>query len=422
MLPDDATNTRRPWAGARPSDHAPVKSRSAPRFYVPSVLLPPEAAKSPTVHKIHILGEDERSKFIAHALSGVYDSVEMLGWRDNVSNKYRNVQRPRSGGGGRRATCKLEPNLALPRVLAKEADDSPIERLVVTGRGQEAAAAIRSVKNRLSEDTTICLMNDGLGVLEDVRRKIFDGSAEASPNFLLGHMSHRLVFNRTYDSVKQLRGGETKLAHGELAASARKRQAPRKIERRSNFVRTMQEAADLHSSLTSYDQWLRFKLPSVIFDSVVEPVCVLLEIPYEGLLQNRPAQRMMHNLLAEIITVVENMPEIEGSSIMQDYLRGKGIHKLMHGRIVAKRSQPSQLVRRIDHGLPTDVEYLNGYFLRRGRKLGLDLRMNVLMADMIKAKHSQAIERLNSYVPIEETSIPSDASFRYRTLPHAYDT
>ena len=84
---------------------------------------------------------------------------------------------------------------------------------------------------------------------------------------------------------------------------------------------------------------------------------------------------------------------------------------------MAKRAQPSQLVRRIEYGLPTDVEYLNGFFLRRGRKLGMDMPMNTMMRDMIKAKHSQAIERLNSFIPFEETSIPSESAFRYRTIP-----
>lgn len=414
--PAEATNpTRRPWSGALHAEPAIVKPRPAPQFYVPSVLLPPEAAKSPTVHKIHILGEDERSKFIAHALSGVYDSVEMLGWRQNPSSKYRNIQKSRSSS--RRVATKVEPNLAIPRAIATD-DDSHIDQLVVTGRGHEAAEALESVKHRVDANTTVCLMNDGLGVLEDVRRKIFEG-AELGPSFLLGHMSHRLAFNRTYDSVKQLKNGETKLTLAEMSLRTGKdlRQTPHKTETRSNFVKTLQEATDLHSSLTSYDQWLRFKLPSVLFDSVVEPVCVLLEMPYQGLLQNPAAQRMMHSLLSEIITVVENMPEVQGSSVIRDYVRGKGIRKLMHSRIMAKRSQPSQLVRRIEYGLPTDVEYLNGYFLRRGHKLGIDLRMNIMMRDMIKAKHSQAIERLNSYIPVEETSIPSDSTFRYRTVP-----
>lgn len=335
----------------------------------------------------------------------------MLGWRGNHSSKYRNIQKARPNS--RRAAANIEPNLAIPRAIS-EADDSHIDQLVVSGRGHEAVQALQAVKNRIDENTTVCLMSDGLGVLEDVRRKIFQGTDDV-PNFLLGHMNHRLAFNRTYDAVTQLKQGQTKLT---LAEAPRMRvKDMHKIESRPNFVETLKEATDLRSSLTPFDQWLRFKLPSVIFDSVVEPVCVLLEMPYQGLLQNPAAQRMMESLLSEIIQVLESMPELEGSTVMRDYIHSKGIRKFMYSGIVWKRSQPSQLARRIENGLPTDMQYLNGYFLRRAQKLGLDLRMNMMMRDMIKAKHSQAIERLNSFIPVEETSVPSDLAFRYRTTP-----
>ena len=307
-----------------------------------------------------------------------------------------------------------EPNLAVPRVLASK-DSSHIDELVVTGRGHEAVEALESVKHRIDEQTTVCLMNDGLGVLEDVRKRIFEDTASA-PNFLLGHMSHRLVFNRASDAVKQLKLGQTKLTLAATEPFVRVKDM-HKMESRSNLIKTLGEVRDLNSSLTSFDQWLRFKLPSVIFDSVVEPVCVLLEMPYHGLLQNPAAQRMMQNLLSEIVLVLENLPEVKDSTVMRDYIRGRGMRKLVYGQINGKRSQPSQLVRRIENGLPTDVEYLNGYFLRRGQKLGLDLRMNLMMRDMVKARQSQAIERLNSFIPVEETSIPSHDSFRYRTSP-----
>ncbi|KAG6011757.1 hypothetical protein E4U54_007921 [Claviceps lovelessii] len=404
---------RRPWSNPTQVEPSVNKTRPTPRFYVPSVLLPREvAAQSPTVHKIHILGEDERSKFIAHALSSVYDSVEMLGWRSESSSKYRNIQRSRPNSP--RASPGIESNLAGPRNLAQN-DSSRIDKLVVTGHAHEAVKALEAVKHRIDQDTTVCLMNDGLGVLEDVRRKIFQGTDDTAPIFLLGHMTHRLAFNRTYDAVTQLKRGETKLTFGQRPRMRAK--DLQKIESRQNLVAALEEARDLYSSFHPFDQWLRFKLPSVIFDSVVEPVCVLLEMPYQGLLQNPPAQRLMQGLLSEIILVLQSMPELQQSTVLRDYIYSKGIRKFMYSRIAAKWTQPSHLNRRIEKGLPTDVEYLNGYFLRRGRERGIDMRMNLMMRDMIKAKHSLAVERLNSFVPMEETSIPSDLGFRYRTSP-----
>lgn len=415
----------RPWSEAlRPETAATKKSSSStPKFYVPSVLLPPDAAKSPSVHKIHILGDDERSRFIAHALSGVYDSVEMLGWKRSssssptFSSKYRNIYKSRHGD---QRKMKLEHISVTPKAIARD-DNSHIDQLLVAGPGHKAVEALRSVKHRINKDTTVCLMTDGLGVLEEVRARIFQGTDESSrPSFLLGHMSHRLAFNRRHDSVKELRHGKTQLTWVDSSGVT---QEVEKTETRMNFVQALQAVQDLNSSLTPFDKWLHFKLPSVILDSVVEPVCVLLEMSYAGLLQNPAAQRMMHRLLTEIVSVVDNMPEVEGSAAIRDFIRGNRIRQHIYGRIMARRgASSSELARQIRNGLPTDVDYLNGFFIRRGHQLGLDLPTNVLMRDMVKAKHSLAVERLNSYIPVEETSIPSHLSFRYRTMPKSSNT
>ncbi|KAL6882467.1 ketopantoate reductase PanE/ApbA C terminal domain-containing protein [Trichoderma longibrachiatum] len=434
--PAEAASSRysvpRPWSEAlRPENATPKPSTtststspssspsplSTPRFYVPSVLLPPEAAKSPSVHKIHILGDDERSRFIAHALSGVYDSVEMLGWRRSSSvsasplplSRYRNIYRSRNGN---QRKMKLEHMSVTPKAIAR-GDNSHIDQLLVAGPGREAVEALESVKHRVNKDTAVCLMTDGLGVLEEVRARLFR-ETESSPSFVLGHMSHRLAFDRRTNSVRELRYGMTQLTFGD---SGRLGEDVEKTESCINFVQTMQDVKDLNSSLTPFDQWLRFKLPSVILDSVVEPVCVLLEIPYAGLHRNPAAQRMMQRLLDEIILVVDNMPEIEGSAAVRDFIRGNRVKQYIYSRIMARRSATSDLARQIKNGLPTDIDYLNGFFIRRGRQLGIETPTNFMIRDMIKAKHSLAIERLNSYIPVEETSVPSPLSFRYRTLP-----
>uniref|UniRef100_A0A0B7K2R9 Uncharacterized protein n=1 Tax=Bionectria ochroleuca TaxID=29856 RepID=A0A0B7K2R9_BIOOC len=387
-LPEAGPATRSPWAAAL--DTPTRRPQPSPKFYVPSVLLPAEASKSPSVHKIHILGEDERSKFIAHALSGVYESVELLGWKRTPS-RYTNIQK--TSKGNRRETSKFERN---PIKLKKsdEEDNSPIDHLVISSKAFGAESSLDQYKHRLREDTTVCVMTEGLGVLDDVRAKIFNGTFQM-PNMLLGHMSHKLAFNRNYNSVKQLKGGQllmtplptTTVSHSSIE---------RKTENRTNFVESFGRARQLRGSITEYDSWLRFKLPSVIFAAVADPVCVLLDLPYHGLLQNPPAQRMMERLLDEITLTLEMLPELESSTVVRDYVRGNLIKRQLYKNIMAKRDAQSSLLYQVQHGHQTDIDYLNGYFLKRAKRIGLDLRMNKLMTDMVKAKTLQTRQRINT--------------------------
>ncbi|WAO87019.1 Hypothetical protein NCS54_00431300 [Fusarium falciforme] len=401
----------RPWQGSeiKAGSVTPTSTAPSSRFYVPSVVLPAEKAKAGPVHKIHILGDDERSRFIAHALCSVYDSVEMLSFRDMPKSRYRNVEKVQPDRT--RSSAYAEKNTA----LAEEPDTpstSHIDQLLVTGRGFEAVKAIASVKDRVDENTTICLMNDGMGVLEEVREKIFNGTY-SGPTFMLGHMSHALVFNRNRGSVKELKAGRTVLTMADTALRSLKglRASPDRT-----LLRSLQLAPTLKASTSPYDRWLKFKLPSMMFTAAVEPVCVLLDLPYNGLLHNRSAQSMMNKLLDEMATVVENLPEVQGSTELLNFLQGEGLKRFCYRRITGKAMAPSELVKRIEKGLQTDMNYQNGYFLKRAKTLGLEMPTNRLMVQMVKARRAEAMEKRNAYIPVQEASIDSIRQ-RARSLP-----
>ncbi|EGX90000.1 2-dehydropantoate 2-reductase [Cordyceps militaris CM01] len=374
-------------------------------LYVPSVRLSPEASKSPSVHKIHILGEDARSKFIAHALSGVYDSVERLAWT-RPSNKYRYLQRFDKHG-----TATFEPLNVGRQVLATKSDTHIDELVVSSNTAQGAMEALEAVKHRVDHDTTVCLMTDGLGVLEDVRQKIFS-VPEKEPTFLLGNMSHKFAFNRNFDSVRQLRHGIWNITSVQRSAVMSTEQP--KVETQTNFVRSLQAAKLLNTEYTPFDSWFRYKLPGVIFDSAVEPVCLLLELPYSGLLQNANARKLISSLLEEIISVLRLMPEIGRAETYHEILDIDRAQKALYKRILRHKSRESSLVQDIRRGHPVNVDYLNGYFLRRAHSLGVRAPTNKMMWDLVKAKNTIAAEQRESYVRIEETSVTPDMEDEYK--------
>ncbi|KAF4952099.1 hypothetical protein FSARC_12731 [Fusarium sarcochroum] len=398
----------RPWQGSETKAEAATSTSTGPssRFYVPSVLLPAEAAKSGPVHKIHILGEDERSRFIAHALASVYNSVEMLSFRDMPKSRYRNIEKTQPDRT--RKSAYAEKNAAFPEkeeeIRTDQTDRSHIDQLVVTGRGFEAVKAVASVKDRVDENTSICLLNDGMGVLERVREEVFKGT-HSEPNFYLGHMSHALRFNRNRGSVKQLKAGRTVLTKADAVLEAAK-DAHATVDQ-LNLMQSLKHVKLLKASLSTYEQWLQFKLPAMMFTAAVEPVCVLLDIPYNGMLTNRSAQRMMNELLDEMALVTGNLPEAQGSAELLAFLRGEGLKKFCYRRITGKANAPSDLLMRIGKGLQTDINYQNGYFLQRARVLGIHTPTNELMVHMIKAKRAEAAEKRKSIISLEEDSADS---------------
>ncbi|KPM34175.1 hypothetical protein AK830_g12397 [Neonectria ditissima] len=379
----------RPWQSSDLNAQTLASSPTPSKFHIPSVILPADAAKSGPVHKIHILGDDVRSRFIAHALCGVYDSVELLGYRSMPKSRYRNVEAAQPERTRRSAYA--EPN-AVPVQTHVKAAKSHIDQLIITGRGFEAVKAMESVKDRVNENTSVCLLNDGMGVLEDAREHIFKDT-KSTPNFILGHMSHALVYNRNRNSVKELKSGRTVLTQTNPTLYTK------------DFAESLQEIKSLRTTSGSFENWMRFKLPSMVFTAAVEPVCVLLEIPYQNLLENRSAQSMMNQLLEEIVTVVDHMPELQGAMELRRFIRGESLKKWCYQRITGKASAPSDLLQRVEKGLQTDIKYQNGFFQKRAKTLGIDIPTNTLMVQMIKARRAEALARRESYIKMEEKSI-----------------
>ncbi|KAG9500324.1 hypothetical protein J7337_008800 [Fusarium musae] len=399
--PELSSAPSRPWKSSitQAGSLTPTSTSPSSQFYVPSVVIPAEAAKSGPVHKIHILGEDVRSRFIAHALCSVYDSVETVPFREMPKSRYRNVEKVQPERTRKNAYAEknaaISDNDALP-----QCDRSHIDELIVTGRGFEAVKAIASVKDRIDGKTSICLLNDGMGVLEQVREQLFNGT-QPEPNFYLGHMSHALAFNRNRDSVKQLKSGRTVFTKADPVLNAEK-ELYIPVEQHPSMMLSLRRVKELNTTFSTFEHWLRFKLPSVMFTAAVEPVCVLLDLPYQGLLENRNAQRLMDQLLRELALVTENMPEVQDSPDLLKFLRGEGLKKFCYRRITGKSKAPSDLLTRINKGLQTDINYQNGYFLKRARTLGIDTPRNQLMVQMIKARRIEELKRLRSFIPVQE--------------------
>jgi cytochrome b translational activator protein CBS2 len=233
-------------------------------------------------------------------------------------------------------------------------------------------------------------------------------------------MSHHLSLSRNHNAVKVGRRGTLMMTDG---GHIRYGQAERNVPKagmvpraKSGELEAAMQQVGANASVYEYDRWLRFKLPSVMFDAVVEPTCAILDLPYADLLENPSAKHLMRTLQAEISNLMRELPEIGNSRIIQEYFDEDRLWMELRRAIIHKRDQPSRLAVLMKQGLPTDVDYLHGYFIRRAKVRNVDVRTSVLVRTLIKAKHSKLKARRNSRVPFQESSIPpGEDLFKYRT-------
>lgn len=388
-------------------------------LHVPPVLSLFQETPNAASPRIHILGDDLNSKYIAHAMSKMHEHVELmsLGKKYNMKTRSRNVETYAETQEGRSPGQErlVEHNGAK---LGQASDSNAhIDQLVLTGPARHAVPALEKVRHRIDHTSTICLMNDGLGVLEDVRKRIFAGRREEEPNIIMGHMSHKIAYNRKHDSIREMRQGQTVItpAYGrafahEGAVDSLKQSAVAD----EAFVRSMETVEALHSSWAGYHDWLRFKMPEIILGAVVEPTCVMFDSTYHSLLKNEAAFMIMHTLLEEILAVLDTMPEVASSGV-GDFIRTPSKRtRVIRNIVYGRKNQASATLKMLQRGGYTDVNYLNGYFIARGKALGIDLPRNTMTRDIVAGWHQRKKEDRDQWIDTEEKPLHIDQRSRWK--------
>jgi len=386
--------------------------------YVPSVLSLIEEPRHPTGPRIHILGDDLSSKYIAHAMSQIHEHVELLSW--NPDERPRNIATkvPHKKG---RPQWRVDANGA--HTSGCSDSNSHIDQLVLTGAASQAVTALRKVEHRIDKNSTICLMSDGLGVLEDVRRQLFANRQHDEPNLLLGHMSHKITYNRKHNSIKEQKQGAMMITQAwgqRLDAQGAAEQMKLSAQAQGTLVEAMGSVPAFHSSWAEYDEWLRFKMPSVILGAVVEPTCVMFDSGYMDLLTNAPAFDTMHAMLEEILACLDHMHELQGSRV-GDFIREPSQRtRILRRLISSKKRHPSPTWKMLKRGGYNDVNYLNGYFIRRGKQLGIPMVRNTMAHDIVKGLHQRRIQERDQWVDFEEKPLRVDQVSRWK--PYGEET
>ncbi|CAI4210991.1 unnamed protein product [Parascedosporium putredinis] len=349
--------------------------RSHPAGVPPVVVSGNQADGSDGSRTLHILGTDAKARLLACELEPFYDSVHLL--KPTRRQVLEFEFRSKDGSSGSGETSGEAPG------RRPSSPQTHISNLITTGSAVHAVANMEQLKHRIDDKTAVCLMHDGLGVAEELNDKVFNGDDAPKPEYVLGHLpSNKLLrerytapFNRTKSS-----GVNARPVHA------------------STSLKTC--------LLTPFHKWLHLKFQAMIFAAVVDPVCVVVGCRYDEITQIKWGMTLMMMLLDEIQQVVAALPEVQSSPLIQSMVKRDALRKVCLGKLRSMKPGPSRMAFRLDNGYEPEIESFNGYFIRRGRQLGVACPQNEMVVAMIKAKHGKRLKELDEQIPFEITSRP----------------
>ncbi|EAQ89819.1 hypothetical protein CHGG_06438 [Chaetomium globosum CBS 148.51] len=360
--------------------------------------------------QIHVMGLDLVGRYIAHTLAGcqTIPPVSYMLHRENLYKQwYKASKQLILYRGDLRITHRRVTADYISDEQAETQSGITIHNLIVTLPAAQVVQAFRRIRHRLDHRSTICLINDGLGVAEELIEAYFPNES-TRPIFLLGHLTTALDHTSSRFSVAEVRPGRlylTLMPPQKVQGSQRfqiKRHPPVvRTARATHFIRLLTAMPGLNATGHPMADFLRYKLPTVAFRTIVDPLAALFGCRYDALSTNPHARQLMDRLAWELSCVLSQLPECRHSRRFRHFASTSSLREEVYHRLMLQRTADSKMRAQVAAGWDTDVDFLSGYFVRRGREMNVDVAALESVMAASKAKQVMLLKKLEADIPFD---------------------
>ncbi|EWC46844.1 hypothetical protein DRE_03856 [Drechslerella stenobrocha 248] len=398
--------------------------------------------------RIHIIGTGNVGCLVAHSLRTLRQPppIVLIFHRQDVKTTFRRrgnrirVERDRVASIVSGFEWQVMDALEywMPQYL------SPIRSLIVATKAHQAVPALQKIKDRLSPDSTIMLLQNGMGVLDEINRSVFPDPAKR-PNVVLGINSHGAHTSRPFSvvhagygkidlgvvprtpsppsserSFKGATGDTTKdtptpssadtdssaeTTTGDVYSNNNLLNSPPDLETlpesTRELIQVLLSCYDLSFGLVSYPEILAIQLEKLAVNAVINSLTVMFNCYNGQLLYNHSISRMIRLTLFEISKVIAAMPELDNIPSREIRFSPERLERVVIG--IAKRTavNVSSMLQDVRAGKQTEVEYINGYVVNKGAELGIPCSVNFMLKEMVKGKLEMIGARLREDLPLD---------------------
>ncbi|KAI9819193.1 MAG: hypothetical protein M1827_007349 [Pycnora praestabilis] len=282
--------------------------------------------------------------------------------------------------------------------------DQKIFNLIVTTKAGNTVSALRRIKHRLSRESTILFLQNGMGILEEVNSKLFP-DVETRPNYMLGIVTHGVNSERPFRAVH---AGLGTIALGIIPRYERLRETNMsKSEPKTQWasssrfmLRTITRTPVLAAVGFSHVDLMQLQIEKLAVNAIINPLTAMFDSSNGELLFNFAFTRVMRLLLAEISLVIRSLPEIQGVPNVKMRFSPERLETLVVSVANKTSTNTSSMLQDVRAGKITEVDFINGYIVKRGEEMGIKCVMNYMLMQMVKGKQDMFDRQNERVIPI----------------------
>lgn len=283
-------------------------------------------------------------------------------------------------------------------------EDDTIHNLLVTTKAPITIAALAGIKHRLAPTSTICFLQNGMGVIDEVNAKLFPNEQDR-PNYMQGIITHGV--NVPPAIAERNPFYAVHAGHGTIALSLQPSSASKSpvtdlaqiadrdihdtqselwADSSRYLLRTLTRTPVLCAVGFTPNELLQLQLEKLAVNSVLNPLTVLLDARNGSILYNFAMTRTLRLMLAETSLVIRSLPELQNVPNIETRFSSQRLETLVVNVANTTRDNISSMLADVRAGRQTEVEYINGYIVRRGEEIGIKCVVNYAIMQTVIGK------------------------------------
>ncbi|KAF2013007.1 6-phosphogluconate dehydrogenase C-terminal domain-like protein [Aaosphaeria arxii CBS 175.79] len=357
--------------------------------------------------RVHVLGLGSIGTFAAHCLAEVpgKPSITLMFHRKSLLNEYiRNDRRitlkTHEGStisNGNYALEVLDEGAWYPTTDSVQSATSrcapatdTIKHLIVCVKATHTVTALRPLLPRLAPYSTIMFLQNGGGMIEDVNRHLFPDPG-SRPNYISGVISHGVTTNSPFD-----------ITHTGFAATSiglvPRSMPPRSMAlvpgsansdlllQTSYLLQELPTVPRFNCKTYAWPDILAVQLEKITTNAFCNPLCALADSSNAYLFT---IPETCKALMSEISSVILALPELKGVPGIAERFSAAALEMTVMSIINRTRNTTCSMVWDLRAKRKTEIRYINGFWSRKGREIGILTPINDELIAAIEAQELQ---------------------------------
>lgn len=319
--------------------------------------------------------------------------------------------------------------------LNRAQDLNQIQSLFVALKAQNTVDALKSLTYRLSANSTIVLMQNGMGLYEQLIREVFRNPSQR-PHFILAsntngafaiqpsHIVHAGLGSIDFGIVPDSKGRQFEAGFDDHSIPHSQRR-PRLTDITSptdvdsaryislrDTVAALLLLEPLSTSWKAYTELQLITRRKLAVNAVINPLTALMGCR-NGQLTRLPSGSMIINKICWEASLVFAAEMRRESTLWLEDMQFRGVDtkdvtipslpKSLSPDCLEEevfriaqltRNNVSSMLQDIRRGKLTEIDYINGYLINLGRQLGVRTPYNLALTDLVKLRHGIPFDQM----------------------------